>query len=197
METQTANNHGPRLIYGTGGFNQHHFIYNGVTQESPGPKQVKGTGNWASHHKLAPFNINVHLLIPRPLTQTDHRQEHFYLERFELINVSGWLRGSCTWSWPVVGAALAARCAVTERQEAERRWWKVPLLLPPSPLYIIHSSISPADTVQWCENKQWRLRRAFAAIFLSWNRTGADRETSAVDPKMRSACVCLQGKVSC
>lgn len=39
METQTANNHGPWRIYGTGGFNQHQFIYNGVTQESPGPKQ--------------------------------------------------------------------------------------------------------------------------------------------------------------
>lgn len=127
---------------------------------------------------------------------TDSNTSILWYVLSSLMLVRGW-GGSCTWSWPVVGAALAARCAVTERQEAERRWWNVPLLLLPSLLYIIHSSISPADTVQWWENKQWRLRRAFAAKFLSWNPTGADRETSAVDPKMRSACVLLQGKVSC
>lgn len=127
---------------------------------------------------------------------TDRNTSILWYVLSSLMVAGGWW-GSCTWSWPVVGAALAARWALTERQEAERAGEPVRCFsLPPSLLHIIHSSISPADTVQWCENKQWRLRRAFAAKFPSWNRTGADRETSAVDPKMRSACVCLQGKVS-
>lgn len=132
METQTANNHGPWLIYGTSGFNQHQYVYNGVTQESPGPKQVKGTGSLSLsfHHLLTLFNVNVHLLILRPLTQTDHRQEHFYpLLCFELINISGWLRGvlhmvlarggrgpGCSVRWSGAsrgGAALVRRSAAS------------------------------------------------------------------------------------
>lgn len=74
---------------------------------------------------------------------TDRNTSILWYVLSSLMFAGGW-GGSCTWSWPVVGAALAARCAVTQRQEAERHWWNVPLLLPPSLPPSSTSSIHPS-----------------------------------------------------
>lgn len=72
---------------------------------------------------------------------TDRNSSILWYVLSSLMVAGGWW-GSCTWSWPVVGAALAARWALTERQEAERAGEPVRCFsLPPSSTSSIHPSL--------------------------------------------------------